>query len=156
MIKKKKVTVAQRKVKVKYLTYRWYAKPWNYNYLQVLTERCVYAHSLSLVWLFVTPWTVAHHAPCRWDFPGKNTGMGCHFLLQEIFPTQGLNGHLWQLLHWQEDALPLSHLGSPTERWSRFICSCCPAMISDTSCLIKIWKYIWKYNVLFLFQAFLT
>ena len=26
-----------------------------------------------------------------WDFPGKNTGVGCHFLLQEICPTQGLN-----------------------------------------------------------------
>ena len=26
-----------------------------------------------------------------WDSPGKNTGVGCHFLLQEIFPTQGLN-----------------------------------------------------------------
>ena len=26
-----------------------------------------------------------------WDFPGKNTGMDCHFLLQEIFPTQGWN-----------------------------------------------------------------
>ena len=22
-----------------------------------------------------------------WDFPGKSTGVGCHFLLQEIFPT---------------------------------------------------------------------
>ena len=150
---KKKVTVVQRKVKVEYLTHRWYAKPWNYNYLQVLTERCVHAQSLSHVWLFVTPWTVAHHAPCRWDFPGKNTGMGCHFLLQEIFPTHGLNGHLWQLLHWQEDVLPVSHPGSPTERWSRFICSCCPAMISDTSCLIK---YFENTNVLFLFHAFLT
>ena len=28
---------------------------------------------------------------CPWDFPGKNTGVGCHFLLQEICPTQGLN-----------------------------------------------------------------
>ena len=27
----------------------------------------------------------------QWDFPGKNTGVGCHFLLQEIFLTQGLN-----------------------------------------------------------------
>ena len=27
----------------------------------------------------------------RWDLPGKNTGVGCHFLLQGIFPTQGLN-----------------------------------------------------------------
>ena len=28
---------------------------------------------------------------CPWDSPGKNTGVGCHFLLQGIFPTQGLN-----------------------------------------------------------------
>ena len=33
-----------------------------------------------------------------WDFPSKNTGMGCHFLLQEIFLTQGLKP---QLLNWQ-------------------------------------------------------
>ena len=26
-----------------------------------------------------------------WDFPGNSTGVGCHFLLQGIFPTQGLN-----------------------------------------------------------------
>ena len=37
----------------------------------------------------------------------------CHFLLQEIFPTQGLNSSLQCLLHWQQDSLPLSHLGSP-------------------------------------------
>ena len=29
-----------------------------------------------------TPWTVARQAPLAMDFPGKNTGMGCHFLLQ--------------------------------------------------------------------------
>ena len=28
---------------------------------------------------------------CLWDSPGKNTGVGCHFLLQGIFLTQGLN-----------------------------------------------------------------
>ena len=43
------------------------------------------------------------------DSPGKNTGVGCHLLLQGIFPTQGLNPHL---LHWQVDSLPLSHQGS--------------------------------------------
>ena len=48
---------------------------------------------------------------CPWDFPGKNTGVGCHFLLQGTFPTQGSNLHL---LHWQMDSLPLRHLGSPT------------------------------------------
>ena len=29
--------------------------------------------------------------PRPWDSPGKNTGVGCHFLLQEIFLTQGSN-----------------------------------------------------------------
>ena len=37
-------------------------------------------------------------------FPGKNTGVGCHFLLQQIFLTQGSNSGL---LHWQADSLPL-------------------------------------------------
>ena len=47
-----------------------------------------------------------------WDFPGKITGVGCHFLLQGIFPNQGPNTGL---LHWQEDSLPESHQGSPYE-----------------------------------------
>ena len=38
-------------------------------------------------------------------FPGKNTRVGFHFLLQGILPTQGPNPHL---LHWQADSLPLS------------------------------------------------
>ena len=49
---------------------------------------------------------------CPWDFPGKNTRMGCHFLLQGIFLTPGLNP---RLLHWQADSLPVSHLGSPVK-----------------------------------------
>ena len=36
--------------------------------------------------------------PCPWDFSGKNTGVGCHFLLQGIFLTQGLNLSLLCLL----------------------------------------------------------
>ena len=72
------------------------------------------AQSLSHVWLFATPGTVP--APtgllCPWNFPGKNTGADYHFLLQEIFPTQGLNPCL---LHWQVDSLPLCHLGSPLD-----------------------------------------
>ena len=42
--------------------------------------------------------------------PGRNTGVGCHALLQGFFPTQGLNPCL---LHWQADSLPLSYEGSP-------------------------------------------
>ena len=56
-----------------------------------------------------TPWTVAHQAPVPWDFPGKNTEVNCHFLLQGIFPIQRLNP---SLLHWQADSLPLSHQGN--------------------------------------------
>ena len=37
---------------------------------------------------------------CPWDSPGKNTGVGCHVLLQEIVPTQGSNVRLLCLLHW--------------------------------------------------------
>ena len=40
----------------------------------------------SRVQLCETPWTIARLL-CPWDSPGKNTGVGCHALLQEIFPT---------------------------------------------------------------------
>ena len=49
---------------------------------------------------------------CPWDFPGKNTEVDSHFLLQGILPTQGWNPHLF---HWQEDSLSLSHQGSPCD-----------------------------------------
>ena len=42
-------------------------------------------------------------------FLGKKTGMSCYFLLQGIFPTQGLN---LQLPHWQLNSLPLGCLVS--------------------------------------------
>ena len=36
--------------------------------------------SFSRVLFFATPWTVAYHP---WDFPGKSTGVGCHFLFHQ-------------------------------------------------------------------------
>ena len=48
---------------------------------------------------FVTLWTVAHQAPLSMGFPGKNTGEGCHFLLQGTVLTQGSNLGLSRLLH---------------------------------------------------------
>ena len=44
---------------------------------------------------------------CPWDSPGKNTGVGCHALLQGIFPTQGSNPCLLRFLHWQVGSLTL-------------------------------------------------
>ena len=46
---------------------------------------------------------------CLRDFPGKNTGVGCHFLLQGISPIQGFN---WHLLHWKVHSSP----SEPTEK----------------------------------------
>ena len=70
---------------------------------------CMHAKSL-----FATPWTVALQAPLSVGFsrPGI-LEMGCHPLLQGIFPTQGSNLHLLCLLHWQIGSLPLAPPGKP-------------------------------------------
>ena len=47
--------------------------------------------------LFATPWTIASRLLCPWDSPGKNSGVGCHALLQGVFPTQGWKPHLSSL-----------------------------------------------------------
>ena len=46
---------------------------------------------------------------CPRNLTGKNTGLGCHFLLQVIFLTQGLNP---SLLHYRQIVYHLSHQGS--------------------------------------------
>ena len=53
---------------------------------------------------------VACQDPLSTGFPVKDTGVGCHSLLQGIFPNQESNPNL---LYWQADSLPLSHQGSP-------------------------------------------
>ena len=53
---------------------------------------------------------------CPWDSPGKNTGVGCHALLQGIFLTQGSNPCVLCLLHWQVGSLPLVPPGKPRGR----------------------------------------
>ena len=76
---------------------------------------------LSCVQLFATPWTVAHQLLCPWGFPGKNTGVGFHVLLQGIFLIQRSNPCL---LHWQVDFLPLDHQGSPGKRLGIYLTTC--------------------------------
>ena len=59
--------------------------------------------------LFVTPGTLTTRLLHLWNSPGKNTGVGSHSVLQEIFPTQGSNPgllHCWKILY------HLSHKGS--------------------------------------------
>ena len=83
-----------------------------YSVLQLLL--LLLLSCFSRVQLFATLWL--HNPPgssLHEDSPGKNTGVGCHFLLQGIFPTQESNLHLPCLLHGQVDSLPLCHLESP-------------------------------------------
>jgi len=71
---------------------------------------------------------------CAWDFPGKNTGAGCHFLLQGIFPDQGSN-------------LCLSGL-----KWDSFVSNTW-LQICKRSCWVRqarcwtvciMWYHLWK------------
>ena len=64
----------------------------------VVGAACACAQSLNGVRLSATPGTVTY------------TGVGDHFLLQGIFPTQGLKP---SLPYWQANSSPLRHLGSP-------------------------------------------
>ena len=66
-----------------------------------------------------------------WDSPGKNTGVGCHFLLQGNFPTQGLNPCL---LHCRQTLYHLSHKGSPN-MLSRLVITFLPR----SKCLLISW-----------------
>ena len=70
---------------------------------------------------------------CPWDFPGNSTGVGCHFLLQGIFLTQGSNPGL---LHCRQMLYRLSHQGSP----------------QNLVCVLNIeksrWLYPWQHSAL--------
>ena len=75
---------------------------------------CLHALSRSVMYDSLGPYGLwPARLLCPWDFPGKNTGVGCHALLQGIFLTQGSNPHLLCLLHWQTGSLPLAPLGKP-------------------------------------------
>ena len=92
-----------------------YTEPLNSIYIYTLTQKMLLLSSVSQS----LKSGLTLHDPhalqptrllCPWDFPGKNTRVDCHFLIQRIFPTQRLN---LCFLHWQMDSLPLHHLGSP-------------------------------------------
>ena len=99
---------------------------WNYPFLIFLFHlsdcKCVLSWVLSCfscVWLFVTPWTIAHQALLSVGFSRQQHWSGCNFLLQGIFVTPGSNPCLLCLLHWQMGSLPLTPPGKP--RWLHII-----------------------------------
>ena len=94
----------------------WFWVPWNrgaWAQLQLLDLKSTFSYpEFPPAWPLSTALSIQSIYPMLlhpWNFPGKNTGMSCRFLLQGIFLTQGMNPHL---LHWQADSLPLSHIRS--------------------------------------------
>ena len=92
-----------------------------------------------------------------WNCPVKNSEVGYPYLLQGIFPSQGSNLHLLQLLHWQADSLPLTHLGSSVNTQCCYYHCCCVGETSQSSDFVyvsafdsfsflkKIMQYIYIY-----------
>ena len=82
----------------------------HYNSQVVCVCVCVCVLTLRHIWLFVIPWTIVHYTLCPWTSPEKNIGVGSHFLLQEIFLTQGSNPGL---LDCRQSLYHLSYQRSP-------------------------------------------
>ena len=75
------------------------------------SSRCVHVRAKSLQWCPALCAPLDWSPPvssCPWESPGKDTRVGCHALLQGIFPPQGSNPCLLHLLHWQASSLPLT------------------------------------------------
>ena len=81
-------------------------------FLQRLAHSRFPGAACCMLWC-AAPWTAAAKLLLSWDFPGKNTGVACHFLIQGILPSQRLNPHLLRPLYWQADSLPLAPPGKP-------------------------------------------
>ena len=77
-----------------------------------LLQSSLRACLLNSVCLSGSPWTLPARFLWPWDFPGKNTGVGYHALLQGIFPTQGSNLSLLLFINWQMDSLRLGPPGN--------------------------------------------
>ena len=83
------------------------SREWENIFVNYISDKSLKSECESHVLLFATPWT--------WDFPGKNTVLGCHFFLQGILTTQGSN---LGLLHSRQILYHLSHQGSPVKAWN--------------------------------------
>ena len=114
---KKKVPFKTTASKIKYLginLIKEVEESYTENY-KILAKETEGMCSLSCVQPLPTLWTVAHQAPLSIRFSQQENWDGCHFLLQGIFLTQGLNLHLLHILHWQVDSLKLVPPGKPKE-----------------------------------------
>ena len=102
--------------------------------------------SLSHVWLFVSPWTVACRASLSMFYsPGQNNGVGSHSLLQGIVPSQGSNPGL---PHCGQIVYHLSHQGSPRHPYHQLpapCSSCLPTLHSHCTSLTMLCRRHWRH-----------
>ena len=83
-----------------------FSKQRRWNYLTHALWRTTEVKSPSRVWLFAILWTVVCQAPLFMGFSRQETGVGCHFLLQGTFLTQG---SYLGLSHYRKTLYCLSH-----------------------------------------------
>ena len=111
---------------------------WDINIQSIGTCVCLLSHSVMSN--FLRPRGLSPtRLLCLWDSPGKNTGVGCHVLLQEDFPTLGSN---LGLLHCRQILYHLCHQGSPSRNLVLFISSLEPKNLSRSLKHLLIIKLI--------------
>ena len=105
----KRITVQYTVDQIQWVTSEWY------NWYNLFLGLLLLLSCLSRVQLCAASQTAAHQAPQPWDSPGKNTGVGCHFLLQCVKVKVKLLSHV-QLLVTPWTA---AHQASPSMGFSR-------------------------------------
>ena len=92
---------------------------------------------ITVVWLFVTPWTIPVSLLCLWNLPGKNTGVGWHFLHHGI----KLNPCLLHLLYCRQILYPWATRESPYT----YVCVCISFTVINSSTAINIYMCVYIY-----------
>ena len=97
-----------------------------------------------------TPWTVVYQASLSVGFPVKNTGVGCHLLLQGITPTRGSNS---SLLHWRQALYYWATREAQPLQWQNLILSSRTSSLCklsvlpvNTPALFLLWVFTWNFS----------
>ena len=109
-----------------------------------LPQACAVLGSVAVVSDSATPWLQPARLLCPWDCPGKNTGVGCHFLLQGILPNQGL---IPGILHCKRILYQLTYQGSPRSSLITYKGLAQAPLLHDTSLPPLLCPWIWRNGV---------
>ena len=116
---------------------------WNVSWSCFRILACCYCLDTRFCPTHLQPHELQPIRLCPWDFPSKNTEVGCHFLFQGIFPTQGSKLHLLLL---RRHAQSLSHVWlSATHELqpAKLLDRTCISCISSISCTGRQILYHW-------------